>query len=104
VWLGSTLGGPYRNLMLIGRFIFGMGGESINNTVTVMVTQWFTTDISLALSINLTFTRIGAILNDLISPSIVNKDDISSAYAAGVGMCAISFMAAMLACFLDSKY
>jgi len=58
-------------IMLIGRAIFGLGGESINTTQFSIILQWFApNEIAFALGLCLSSARFGNVLNDFISPRI----------------------------------
>jgi MFS family permease len=58
-------------LMLIGRIIFGLGGESLNTTQYAIIVEWFAANqVAFALGICLSVARIGNVLNDVISPRI----------------------------------
>ena len=58
-------------LMILGRVIFGIGGESLNTTQYAIIVQWFGADeLAFALGICLSLARLGSALNDIISPRI----------------------------------
>ena len=58
-------------IMLIGRTIFGFGGESINTTQFSIILQWFApNEIAFAMGLCLSFAKIGNALNNVISPRI----------------------------------
>jgi MFS family permease len=58
-------------LMLLGRIIFGLGGESLNTTQYAIIVEWFAVNqIAFALGVCLSFARFGNVLNDVISPRI----------------------------------
>lgn len=58
-------------LMLFGRIIFGLGGESLNTTQYAIIVEWFAANqVAFALGICLSVARIGNVLNDVISPRI----------------------------------
>ena len=89
-------------LMLIGRVIFGIGGESINICQTAMIVKWyFKSEISFPLGISLTVSRLGSVLNDVLSPRIANDDDATNAYWFGLMLCILSFVAIIILCMID---
>ncbi len=58
-------------LMLGGRILFGLGGESLNTTQYAIIVEWFAANqVAFALGICLSIARIGNVLNDVISPRI----------------------------------
>ncbi len=64
----STKSGP---MMLAGRIIFGLGGESLNTTQYALLVQWFAmNEIGFAMGLCLSLARLGNVMNDVISPRI----------------------------------
>ena len=60
-------------LMLIGRVIFGFGGETINITQNIMLIKWFKKEeLSFPFAITITVSRLGSVLNDVASPQLAN--------------------------------
>ena len=58
-------------VMLIGRTIFGFGGESINNTQYSIILQWFApNEIAFAIGLCISCAKMGNVLNYVISPRI----------------------------------
>ena len=50
------------NLMLLGRALFGLGGESMAVAQSAVVTQWFQgKELAMALGVNLSFSRLGSV-------------------------------------------
>lgn len=69
--LGTSLKSPL--MMIAGRFVFGLGGESLNTTQFCLIVNWFAAnEVAFALGICLSFARIGTLLNDIISPWIAS--------------------------------
>lgn len=60
--------------MLFGRIIFGLGGESLNICQNAMIVKWFfKSEIALPLGLTISVSRLGSVLNDIISPRIVSQ-------------------------------
>lgn len=58
-------------LMILGRVVFGMGGESLNTTQSAIIIQWFApNELGISLGISLSLSRLGSAMNDIISPRI----------------------------------
>ena len=58
-------------VMILGRIVFGLGGEALNATQSTLVVNWFNpNELSFALGIALSILRFGSVLNDIISPII----------------------------------
>ena len=57
-------------LGLVGRFVFGMGGESLNVAQSAIVSSWFANkELALALGLNVSISRLGSVFNDLVEPA-----------------------------------
>lgn len=88
--------------MLIGRVIFGLGGESLSVASSTLVSAWFGgRELALAMGINLSFSRLGSVLNDNLSPVLADmwggdrRDGLVLAFAVGFGFCIFSLFAAI---------
>ena len=89
-------------IMIVGRIVFGVGGESINICQTAMIVKWFNKNsISLPLGLTLTVSRLGSVLNDVLSPKIARENDATPAYWFGLVLCIISFIASVVVCYID---
>ena len=69
--------GGYQNsylIMMLGRFIFGLGGESMTVAQSAIVSAWFQgKELSFAFGINLSVARIGSSINGPVETSIANN-------------------------------
>ncbi|EGC30430.1 hypothetical protein DICPUDRAFT_157851 [Dictyostelium purpureum] len=90
-------------LALVGRTIFGLGGESLGVAQSTFCASWFKgrSDINLAFAITLAFSRIGSAINFQISPMIYNKTNTSTAVWFGAIICGVSFAACVILVILD---
>ena len=62
------------NTMLFGRTIFGLGGECINICQSAMIIKWFyKSEMSFPLGLTLSISRLGSVMNDLYSPSLIES-------------------------------
>ena len=62
------------NIMLIGRTIFGLGGECINICQSAMIIKWFyKSEMALPLGLTLSVSRLGSVMNDWYSPSFIGS-------------------------------
>jgi len=72
VALGSQINSIY--LMILGRFIFGFGGESIDIAHNTILIKWFfKSQLSLPYGVALSLSRLGNAVSDSISPLIATK-------------------------------
>ncbi|KAI8809405.1 major facilitator superfamily domain-containing protein [Cladochytrium replicatum] len=63
-------------LMLVGRVVFGLGGESLEVAQARITTDWFKgRALAFALGLNLSFARVATALNDNLSPWLVGPAD-----------------------------
>ena len=61
-------------LMILGRMVFGVGGESISVVQSCISTQWFhNKELAFALGLNLAVPRVGSVMNAMFSPMIANS-------------------------------
>lgn len=102
-----ALGCSYKtiHLMLVGRVFFGFGGEIINLIQNCMMMKWFKkSELSFPFGIAITVSRLGSVLNAIISPRISSKsEDPSMALWAGEGIVVFSFICSLVLIFID-KY
>ncbi|KAF0691106.1 Aste57867_17604 [Aphanomyces stellatus] len=92
------------NVMLLGRVIFGLGGESLGVAQSTLVASWFKNkELAMALGINLSVARLGSVFNNEVSPEIASKYNVSSALWVGVLMCGVSLIATLALIPLDKR-
>ena len=75
-------------LLLGGRFLFGIGGETLAVAQSAYAAQWFKgAELATAFGIVLSFSRLGSAVNFAVSPSVVEFADRS---AHGQGTCRLN--------------
>ena len=73
VYLGCKYNSIYT--MLIGRVIFGLGGDNLNVSQMTCVVEWFyKSETSFPMGLTLTISRIGSFFNDVLSPRLAGED------------------------------
>lgn len=88
-------------LMLAGRVIFGLGGESLSVSQSAFVSRWFKDGRGMAMAFGITIScaRVGSSFNFIFSPAIAARWGVTYATLAGVGACLISVVCcAVLIC------
>jgi MFS family permease len=88
-------------LMVLGRVVFGFGGESLTVSQSAYCARWFkkTGYLAMAFGITLSFSRIGSSTTFLLVPWLAANKGLAWAVWVGAGACAVSlFCAAVLAC------
>lgn len=90
-------------LAVIGRFIFGLGGESLTVAQNTYTIRWFDGDrLALAFGIVVAFSRVGTAVNFGVSPVLADEDNgVPLTVWFGAGMCFLSFLFCCFAAYLD---
>lgn len=87
---------------LIGRAIFGLGGESLNTTQSTLIMKWFASDsISLVFGVFLSWARLSAVFNDVFSPRAATEFGVASSTWIGFSLCVLSFFCTIILVYLD---
>ena len=61
--------------MLIGRVIFGLGGDNLNVSQMTCVVEWFfKSESSFPMGLTLTISRVGSFANDVLSPRFAGEE------------------------------
>jgi MFS family permease len=90
------------SLLIVGRVIFGLGGESLNCAQMAAVARWFRgRGMALAISLTIAFSRVGASLGFLISPKLAADSGVTAAAFAGIVACAFSVATCAFVVALD---
>lgn len=91
-------------VMLLGRVIFGLGGESLTVAQARLVTEWFRgKELALAIGLNLSVARFGTVFNNNLSPIFADKISIPFAVWIGFISCAWSFVCSIFTVIIDIK-
>lgn len=93
--------------MMIGRLVFGLGGESLAVAQSRLVTEWFLgKELGIAIGLNLSVARIGTVFNNNASPRIANVSESGVAGACWMGLstCLFSLVCTLVCIFIDSIY
>lgn len=110
VWLGQVLfaaGLAQKSwtIMLLGRAVFGIGGESICVANSTLLTDWFDpSERALAFGILLAISRLGSVLNNVVSPLVAHTFATPWALWLGVLLNTGGVVAACLVQYLDSSW
>jgi len=71
--------------ILMGRVIFGFGGENCTVGVSALLADWFRgKEMALAMGLLLTIARLGSVINNFLSPRIAKGMSVSVAVWFGV--------------------
>ncbi|KAJ1336937.1 hypothetical protein BSLG_006697 [Batrachochytrium salamandrivorans] len=89
-------------LMHLGRFIFGVGGESLAVVQSHITAKWFKDrELAFALGVNLGFARLGSVFNDVVSPYLAAMIGVDGSIWFGTVTCLCSFFCALSLAEID---
>lgn len=89
-------------MVVLGRILFGLGGESLAVAQSRLVTKWFKgKELALAIGLNLSVARIGTVANNIISPIVAEEYSVADAFWIGFASCVLSFICTLATIILD---
>ena len=89
-------------IAILGRFIFGLGGESLSVAQSTMTGKWFRGhQLATAFAITLSFSRIGSATNFAVESPIAQAYGFPYALWTSVVFCALSFCVSMNLAYMD---
>ena len=92
-------------LVLVGRVIFGIGGESLCVSQLRLMTEWFHgSSLGLAMGLQISASKLAVILDLILSPFIYKKISISAPFWASFAICVVSLIATIVAVRIDIVY
>ena len=95
--------GPFA-IAIVGRFVFGLGGESLTVAQNAIVARWFKShSLATAFAICVSFSRVGSATNFIIERPIVSQWGFPVALWTSAVFCAVSALAGVLLWFLDRR-
>jgi len=102
-----TLGAAYNTfaVMVLGRVVFGLGGESLGVASCAMMTKWFKDkELSLSMGVILCIARIGSSINSFLSPKLALwTGELYAPLLVGTVVCLISWLTGLLLNHIDRK-
>ncbi|ESN95555.1 hypothetical protein HELRODRAFT_193538 [Helobdella robusta] len=102
--LGTHLRGTAALLpvMLLGRLLFGAGNGSLTIVQTRLSAFWFKDkELAMAFGVTLAFSRLGSVLNFLVTVSFADRFGLSWTLWGGAMLCCLGLVAAILVGILD---
>ncbi|KAF8943594.1 hypothetical protein BGZ47_005264 [Haplosporangium gracile] len=100
------LGLDRRNIgiMILGRVVFG-SAESLAVAQSAITVKYFRgKELAMALGINLCVSRMGGVLNDLVTPIIWSKSSVPFAFWCGLLLCVFSLIMAIVLVAMDLRF
>ena len=87
---------------LLGRAVYGLGGECLNVVQINAVSDWFTkNDRSMAVAVIFMVRRLTTALNDNITPNIVESTSLTFGLWLGFFVCVLSFCVAFVLKYIE---
>ncbi|KAI9349212.1 major facilitator superfamily domain-containing protein [Obelidium mucronatum] len=84
-------------IALVGRFLFGVGGESLVVVQGCLMAATFEGDeLAFALGLNLCVSRLGSVVNAILSPILDKYFGVEAAILGGTTACIISFISSLI--------
>jgi len=102
--IGSTIQNVHHAyyVMLAGRIVFSLGGESLSVAQSTFTSKWFKgNELAFAFGITLSFARVGSFANYDITPILASKFGISWAIWFSAFTCLISLALTVIAAYSD---
>ena len=91
-------------MMIVGRTIFGLGGENMQVGINSLISRWFAgKELALAIGITMTFTRLGNVANLSTTPSVYEEYGLGPALAIGLVLCFICILVSFVIAHIDKK-
>ena len=94
------------SLILVGRVVFGLGGENCAVIQNAITAKWFKgKEINLALGINVTIARIGSVITSNLNPQIYDSfnNSLTACYIMGIGFVVFSWLCSVAMASMDKK-
>ena len=90
-------------IMMCGRFVFGLGGESMTVAQSAIVSSWFQgKELAFAFGINLSVARIGSSINGPVETALADSYSVGFALMVGFGICCFSLVMAFCLVWVDA--
>ena len=101
------LGGIMKSygLLILGRVIFGLGGESLSVTQSTLVAKWFgDKELAFALGLNIAVSRLGSTVNTALTPRLYDgSGGFFLPLFVGLILCCVSFVSGLGLCWMDRE-
>mmetsp|Transcript_75777 Transcript_75777/g.201028 ORF Transcript_75777/g.201028 Transcript_75777/m.201028 type:complete len:456 (-) Transcript_75777:72-1439(-) len=89
-------------LLVMGRLVFGFGGESQNVASLTIISRWFAgKELAFAMAVNIAVSRLGSVAVFNTQPQLVSAGSVTEASLCGLFICLLSFGAAVCTVWLD---
>lgn len=92
-------------LMIFGRVLFGLGGESLTVSQSSITAKWFAgKELAFAMGATLCISRLGSSLNSFLSPKIyLSSGELYTPFLVGAILCVVSWAGSLTLCLIDKR-
>ncbi|KAL5021083.1 hypothetical protein ScPMuIL_000238 [Solemya velum] len=91
-------------VMLLGRLIFGSGNGSLTIVQNCITAYWFRNkELAMAFGITLAFSRLGSVLNFLLTSNFADAHGLTWTLWGGAMLCGLGFVSAIVVSVLDAE-
>lgn len=91
--------------LLIGRFIFGLGAETLQVCANTTISKWFNDHgLALSMGINLSACKFGGVLTAWVSPFLAKQFGVDKASIFVSGLCTLCFALTVILYFQEPQY
>ena len=102
--LGAGVASKSWAAMYLGRFVFGLGAESMCVAQSTVVSEWFEgREVAFAMGVGLAVSRLGSIWNNVSSPKTANSRGVPAAFWAGTLLTFLSVVLSLLIAVVDKR-
>lgn len=89
-------------VIFIGRLIFGFGGESFTVANSALLANWFKgKELAFAFGINLSISKLGSVINNVVSPALASSVGIIFALWFGAMLCGFGVICVLITIPID---
>lgn len=90
------------HLLVMGRLVFGLGGESQNVASLTIISRWFAgKELAFAMAVSLAVSRLGSVAVFNSQPQLIRESGVTQASLCGTYLCLFSLGAAVCTVWLD---
>jgi MFS family permease len=83
-------------LMLVGRVLYGLGGENMAVGSSVILNDWFQgKEMAFAMALNVAVSRVGSVVSNVVSPIVADQTGVPAALWLGAIMCGLGLACAV---------
>ena len=73
--------------------------------ISALLAEWFKgKELAFAFGVNLSISRVGSVINNIVSPTVADRYNMSSVCWIGVGMCIFSVLSVLIANPIDAAF